>query len=233
MKNPKKKSLIIIDDGNLPSGSQWQKILLEIYNHAPHQYGYSALSPHNDDNHPLAKKLNIRGYELMLGISFLYDQGLIKERVLEGRIPTIFWILEKKGFDVVLDLKKFNSSQRTQNMITYFTIIVALTGIFQFIAELDLFATWIVFAVYAVVLFTIALIIVMASSDHGKNEKNSNVKKTNWWQKIIKFQGEYFFGAGLGLVIAGATLIWDNPQGILYAGVIIFIIGVIIRSFEK
>ena len=63
---------------SFPTGSNWKRILNEIYNHAPHSWCESSKCERNDDNHPIAKNLKITGQELMLGISFLETHNLIK-----------------------------------------------------------------------------------------------------------------------------------------------------------
>lgn len=46
-----------------------------------------------------------------------------------------------------------------------------------------------------------------------------------WW-KII---GEYFFIVGLSLTVSGAIVIFSNPGGIIFSGIILFLVGFVIK----
>ena len=126
------------DQTKIPTGSNWKKILLEIYRNSPHMWGYSKKMQHNDDRHPLAKKLKITGYELMLGLSFLEGHKLIKTSVLSKEAFSAQWILMQKGFDVALDLEKLKSNLLMNASILYFTMIIAITGAFALFSSLGL-----------------------------------------------------------------------------------------------
>lgn len=98
----------IID--KVPTGSKWKQILLLIYEKSPHQYLQSNFIGYNDDNHPIAKKLKISGQELILGISFLRDNKLVKETNIDAlNLIDKNWssalLLTDKGFDLAIKLE--------------------------------------------------------------------------------------------------------------------------------
>lgn len=51
--------------------------------------------------------------------------------------------------------------------------------------------------------------------------------------KILRIQGDYWFTAGLSLIVVGATQIFNNPYGILFSGITIFFVGAILKVMEK
>lgn len=109
-----------------PDGSNWKKILNEIYNHSPNSWCESNKCGRNDDNHPIAKKLKISGQELMLGISFLEDHKLIENVRGNRKDYWAFWKLTEKGFNVVLENQKQDSSERLQEIIAIGTVVLVL-----------------------------------------------------------------------------------------------------------
>jgi len=126
-----------------PTGNNWKKVLLEVYNNSPHSYGESHKVSFNDNNHPLAKRLRITGYELMLAISFLRENKLINDNNkfemlnLEKINPE--WSnqvsLTKDGFDVAIKLENEINNQRTQNVVMIFTTIIGYTGVMVFLKD--------------------------------------------------------------------------------------------------
>ncbi len=124
-----------------PTGNSWKKVLLEIYNNSPHSYGESHKINFNDDNHLLAKKLKLTGYELMLSISFLRDNNLIEDSHSKEPLdhPAInpVWhnsiSLTKKGFYVAVKLENEINNQKTQNVVMIFTAVITYTGFMAFI----------------------------------------------------------------------------------------------------
>lgn len=125
----------------IPAGSNWKKVLLEIYSHSPHQYSESNKVRFDDDRHILARNLKISGYELMLAISFLRENKLIKDspnQPLDQFNPS--WTnplyLTEKGFEVASKLEEQENSQRTQNVIIIFAAITAFTGFISLIKEI-------------------------------------------------------------------------------------------------
>jgi heme/copper-type cytochrome/quinol oxidase subunit 4 len=138
MKNQKSKKLEKMRF--FPSGNNWKKVLLEIYNNSPHSYGESHKVNFNDDNHPLAKKLKLTGYELMLAISFLRGNKLIEDSHSKEPLdhPTINpgWsssiFLTEKGFNFSVKLENELSNQKTQVVIMIFAVITGITGFMGF-----------------------------------------------------------------------------------------------------
>ncbi|MBI3027593.1 hypothetical protein HYY70_05775 [Candidatus Woesearchaeota archaeon] len=45
--------------------------------------------------------------------------------------------------------------------------------------------------------------------------------------------GDYFWDVGLSLAVAGAILFFTNPLGIFIAGIILFLVAVVIKSINK
>ena len=129
---------------NIPSGTSWKKILNIIYINSPHSYGESRKCPFNGDNHPLAKKLKITGYELMLGIGFLEDHKLIGRNVSgEGIDYSSNLYLTSKGFEVALNNENYNnqinilkSQYKTNELLTKATIILATVACIQILLYL-------------------------------------------------------------------------------------------------
>lgn len=100
---PASKKSAFVDNQKIPSGKSWKRVLDEIYQFAPHQYGDSSKCLFSSDEHSLAKKLHISGYELMLALSFLEDHKLISRFNMvgiDGHSSSIQ--LTKDGFDVAL-----------------------------------------------------------------------------------------------------------------------------------
>lgn len=116
------------------TGSSWKRILLEIYRFAPNQYGESSKMGVSDDRHELAKELKITGHELMLGISFMTDQGLIERNInprTESMPYSATFVLTPKGFDVALKLVEHNTSNRVQVLISLLTAMLVINGMVE------------------------------------------------------------------------------------------------------
>lgn len=116
-----------------PDGSNWKKILNEIYNHSPNSWCESNKCSRNNDNHPIAKKLKINGQELMLGISFLENHKLIKTEVHNSKEFWASWELTGKGFNIALENQKQKNSERLQEIIAIGTVLVASITFFNFL----------------------------------------------------------------------------------------------------
>ncbi|MFW5847002.1 MAG: hypothetical protein ACOCUU_02460 [Nanoarchaeota archaeon] len=117
------------------TASNWKKVLREIYNYAPNNWGESQKVSKYDSNHELVKKLKISGQELGNTISFLEEQKLIKTNISNPKKYSAFWIITEKGFNVSRELEKEISNAFQQATIIFFTFILALTTLFSFIAE--------------------------------------------------------------------------------------------------
>ncbi len=141
MKNKQKK----FDDLKyIPTGSYWKRVLLEIYKHAPHNYGESNEIGFYENSHFLAKKLKITGYELGLAISFLGENKLIDESngstIPKSKSSVPKWSnrisLTEKGFEVASKLENQLSNQKLQKWIVLFTGIIMWTGVSLFIKDI-------------------------------------------------------------------------------------------------
>ncbi len=115
-----------------PNGSNWKKVLLEVYNNSPHNHGESNKVSFNDNDHPLAKKLKITGYELMLAISFLRDNKLIKDSPSSHQNEIVHYSnqisLTEYGFEVAVKIESELINEKTQSTLVILTIIIAFTG---------------------------------------------------------------------------------------------------------
>ncbi|VVB77527.1 Uncharacterised protein [uncultured archaeon] len=144
MKQPTQKIKKLDDLKFFPTGSNWKNVLLEVYNHSPHNYGESHKVGFYDNNHPIAKRLRISGYELGLAISFLRDHKLIEDnnKLTPLNFPQINanWsnmvFLTDRGFDVSTKLENELSNQKTQNVIMIFTAIITWTGLIALIKDI-------------------------------------------------------------------------------------------------
>jgi len=154
-----KKSKKLEELGFFPTGNNWKNVLLEIYNNSPHSYGESHKISFNDNNHPLAKKLKITGYELMLSISFLRNHKLISDNNKfemlkhEGIDPS--WnnqvSLTKEGFEIAIKLENEINNQKTQNVVMIFTAIIGYTGVMVFLKGFIEFSNSLFFWSYVVI----------------------------------------------------------------------------------
>jgi len=126
----------------MPSGNNWKKILLEIYNKSPHLYGSSSKMSFYNDNHPLAQKIKITGNELNLGVIFLMNNGLIKQ-TNPGTLKytdqnwSNFLSITEKGFNVALELEKQKNSNSLKALIAILTAMLVLNGAFQIVTTLE------------------------------------------------------------------------------------------------
>lgn len=155
----------------IPTGSNWKKVLLEVYRYSPHNYGESHKAGFYDDNHYLVKKLKITDYELGLAVSFLREHNLVKNSNLGGvglNAEPICpeWsnnlILTKRGFDVAIKLENQISNKKSQDAIVLFMSIATLIALMSLINNiypeytkliLVIFFISVSFAVFWVVLF--------------------------------------------------------------------------------
>lgn len=125
-----------VKNKKIPSGSNWKIILNEIYNYYPHTYGESSKKHISEDDHILAKKLKITGYELMLGIGFLEDHKLIKKRIDTKKPYTATLLLTKDGFNIARENEKSKSNKDLQETIAIATILAASVAVFNFMYDI-------------------------------------------------------------------------------------------------
>lgn len=110
----------------------WKEVLNEIYRYLPSEYGWGKGGI--TDDHPLAKKLKISGFELNQGLIFLSEQGLIDRKGADKN----WFNLTEKGFNVALENEKHRTNIHLQLLVGIFTIILVITGIFDFLRSLNI-----------------------------------------------------------------------------------------------
>jgi len=123
------------------TGNNWKKVLLEIYNHSPHNYGAPYKIGFHDDTHPIAKKLKISGYELDMSIYFLTSHKLIEDLTLltsndnkqidPNKSSNIS--LTDKGLEIAIKIENEFVNKKIQKILMGFTGIIASTGIVGFL----------------------------------------------------------------------------------------------------
>lgn len=128
---------------------RWKAVLNEVYRLSPHGYGIGKEGL--TDTHPLAKKLKVSGQEIMLSLSFLESNGLIK-------YGDHNWIeLTDKGFGVALENEKSGNNARLQAMAIFVSLILAATAIFSFVNSTHLIEPLILLVAYQVTLVVMYL----------------------------------------------------------------------------
>lgn len=138
------------------SNQNWKRVLAEISNYAPNRYGRGKLQSYQDD-HPLAKRLKIKGYELGLIMAFLEDQGLI-----EYDKPDYNWInLTSKGFDVALQNQSAGRTVRISRITVFFSAAITVSALASLLLGIDdVILKWAVTAVISVGLIVIGALVV-------------------------------------------------------------------------
>lgn len=121
--------------------SQWQNVLLALYTDATRRKICEKRDDVSWDEHPLTKKLKISGEELSRSISFLEEQGFIKQVNLKHvkEAPTWFKI-EEKGVNAAIEIRRHGDLVKTQLLMAYFTTILTFTIILQLFHALNV--TW-------------------------------------------------------------------------------------------
>ena len=139
--------------------SVWKKILNEIYLIAPNKYTEDNKFNRNTENHPIAKKFNLKSQDFSEGVSFLEEQGLIETK----RHPNYrWWVLTEKGFNVVLENEKNRKQEKINLALTNATVVLALVGFIQtilyfkqFSKEVNDWVSWLILVIIGVVIFLI------------------------------------------------------------------------------
>ena len=137
----------------------WKDILNEIYIISPSFYGGGKLGI--DDNHPLAIKLNISGENLMKSLLFLESHKLIEHTPNDNYI-----LLTEKGFNVALENEKHKTDTFLQFSIGIFTIVLAVTGVYEFLHSLGMYNP-----IYLLWLYIITIAIILYFANKPKNKK--------------------------------------------------------------
>lgn len=129
------------------TNKNWKIVLDEIVNYAPNKYGRGKTG--YGDDHPLAKakNLNITGYELMMIMSFLEEQGLIEYDKSENN-----WInVSSKGFDVALQNQSADKANRKDKTTLFLSYVVALAVACSLLVGIEnLIQKWVVAVVFAI-----------------------------------------------------------------------------------
>lgn len=159
-KKRSKKPKDSLDSNKIPSGTSWKRILLEIYEYAPHSYGDTTGCPLSDNEHPLVKKLKITGYEAMLGVSFLKDNGLIRQEsvMTPGGLVSKYYLTEK-GFNVALELEKQKSDFDIKFIVMFFTVVLGVTTMLSYMFEFIEYSNKVKGVLYCLVLISFALLV--------------------------------------------------------------------------
>jgi hypothetical protein len=136
------KKTVSIDDWKY-SNQKWIKVLNEIWTYAPNGYGRGTTG-YNDD-HPLAQRLKIKGYDLNLIMSFLEDHKLIEYELIADNENKYNWIkLTSKGFDVALQNRNAGSTNRINRASLYLSLVIALVAFTNLLIGIpDIFEKWI------------------------------------------------------------------------------------------
>lgn len=121
--NQKKEIIYETLENHKFTNQNWVTVLEEIWKYAPNKWGMG--NKGYDDSHPLAEKLKINGYELMLIMSFLEEQKLI-----EYDKQTHNWIeITSKGFDVALQNQNAERSDRINKGSLFLSLAIAIFAI--------------------------------------------------------------------------------------------------------
>ena len=114
----------------------WKKVLLHLYQVAPHGYLENSKITFSNPQHALVKDLRIPPGDVAHAINFLEDNGLITRSSPEiGRAYSSRLHLTTKGFDVALDLEKHKDTGRLEFSMILLTGILVLTEVFTFLRE--------------------------------------------------------------------------------------------------
>lgn len=119
------------------TGMHWQRILEAIYDFAPNNWGQSKKMGMDDNRHPLAQKLQISGKQLMLGIIFLRDQGLINPTSPQGPNNSIEWNITPLGLKTVLEARRARANILSSYSLIFLTAVIFATAAFAFVRDLD------------------------------------------------------------------------------------------------
>lgn len=138
------------------SNQNWKSVLAGITDYAPNKYGRGKPQSYQDD-HPLAIRLKIEGYELGLIMSFLEDQGLIEYDKSDYN-----WIsLTSKGFDVALQNQSANRTVKISRITVFFGAAITISTLVGLTLGIsDIFLKWTVVGIISVGLIIIGAIVI-------------------------------------------------------------------------
>ena len=113
------------------TNQNWIKVLDETWKYAPNRYGRGNRG--YEDSHPLAKSLKIKGYELMLIMSFLEEQQLIEYDQQHRN-----WIeITSKGFDVALQNRNAERNGRINKGSLFLALSIAILAVVSLLLGID------------------------------------------------------------------------------------------------
>ncbi|MDO8635453.1 MAG: hypothetical protein Q7R34_04295 [Dehalococcoidia bacterium] len=130
------------------TNQNWKRVLNAIYSYAPNGYGRGKPQSYTDD-HPLAKRLKVKGYELGLIMAFLDDRGLIEYDNQEHN-----WInLTTKGFDVALQNQSAEKVEKFNKATLFLSLAIAIFAVTELLTGIsDLYQKWFISGVIVLAL---------------------------------------------------------------------------------
>lgn len=140
------------------SAINWKRVLREIYDYAPSEWGESNKLDKYSNNHALAKKLKISGQELGNTISFLENQKVIETQITCKNSYTASWVLTEKGFNIARENQNFKLGAVLQTIIIYLTTILVITGMFDLFSKLKIVSDMAIFVTYVFVGLVVAIL---------------------------------------------------------------------------
>jgi hypothetical protein len=136
------------------TNQNWVKVLDEIWRYAPNRYGRGSIG--YEDSHPLAIKLKITGYELMLIASFLEEQGLINYDQQQHN-----WIqITSKGFDVALQNRNAEANRRVSKGSLFLSLAITVFALTSLLIGIgDILERWFISILIVIVLVAGGMVI--------------------------------------------------------------------------
>lgn len=106
---------------------RWKDVLLAFYNKELFISREWVWKGTDIKDNPSVKKLGLSEDELIHALFYLKNNGLI-----ESRQDSLFMELSGKGFDVAVKIEGGKSAARTQSILVFVMLLIAVTGAFQF-----------------------------------------------------------------------------------------------------
>ena len=121
------------------TNQNWIKVLDKIWKYAPNRYGRGSRG--YEDSHPLAVRLKITGYELMLIASFLEEQNLIEYDQQQHN-----WIqITSKGFDVALQNRNAEGNRKLNKGALFLSLAIAVFVLVSLLIGIgDILERWLI-----------------------------------------------------------------------------------------
>lgn len=136
------------------TNQNWVKVLEEIWKYAPNRYGRGSIG--YEDSHPLAIKLKITGYELMLIASFLEEQNIIEYDQQQHN-----WIqITPKGFDVALQNRNAEGNRRVNKGSLFLSLAITVFALTSLLIGIgDILERWIISILVVIALIAGGIVI--------------------------------------------------------------------------